>query len=311
MVCWVIILWWFDRYEKEPVQLLVFSFLWGVIPAVILAAILEYAFSLPLKAHICSLSLEFSVVKTDFLAPIMEEGAKILGLVGIFIIAPKEIDGPLDGIIYGAIVGFGFAATENVLYFLTSRTVAELITFVLLRTLVFGSLHAMFTSFAGLGMALSKYAKRRSSRFLWLAAGLGLGVAFHIFYNFGISLTSAVPWAFLLSMVFYGIGLLVFVFLFIGSLFREKQTIRKYLVKYIDEGILTRQEWESAGSIPLRLRTELAAIRKLDYSGFRRISKLYNNYAELAFKEKQAVLWGRNEKIQKQISALIKDIQRV
>jgi RsiW-degrading membrane proteinase PrsW (M82 family) len=311
MVCWGMILWWFDRYEKEPVHLLVISFLWGVVPAVTLAVILEYYCSLPLKAYIGTLTTEFTFVKTSLLAPLMEESAKAIGLVCIFRMAQKEIDGPLDGIIYGAIVGFGFAATENVLYFLTSRTFPELINFIFLRALAFGSLHAMFTSFTGLGMALAKYSRRKRNQILLGLGGFGMSVVFHAFYNLGLSLTSTVPSAFFLSIGFYGMGMLFFVVLFIGSLFRERQTIKKYLLKYVDNGILTRQEWESAGSILLRLRSELAAIKGLDYSRFRKLSKLYNNCAELAFKEKQAALWGRDVKIQNQISAIIKDIQKI
>ncbi len=34
---YALLVWWLDRYEKEPLPLLVVAFLWGAVPAVILA----------------------------------------------------------------------------------------------------------------------------------------------------------------------------------------------------------------------------------------------------------------------------------
>ncbi|HOT92216.1 MAG TPA: hypothetical protein PLJ78_09370 [Anaerolineae bacterium] len=37
MLLYAAVLWWFDRYEKEPLALLVAAFVWGAIPSIILA----------------------------------------------------------------------------------------------------------------------------------------------------------------------------------------------------------------------------------------------------------------------------------
>jgi len=34
---YIMILWWLDRYEKEPVSLAVLAFVWGAVPAILLA----------------------------------------------------------------------------------------------------------------------------------------------------------------------------------------------------------------------------------------------------------------------------------
>ena len=36
-LCYVAIVWWCDRYEKEPFWLLAAAFLWGAVPAILLA----------------------------------------------------------------------------------------------------------------------------------------------------------------------------------------------------------------------------------------------------------------------------------
>jgi protease PrsW len=53
-------------------------------------------------------------------APLNEELLKLCGVVLIVLAAPAVIQGPLDGLIIGALVGLGFQATENVTYGLNS-----------------------------------------------------------------------------------------------------------------------------------------------------------------------------------------------
>jgi protease PrsW len=49
-------------------------------------------------------------------APLNEETLKLCGVIMIVLAAPRLIQGPLDGMIMGALVGLGFQATENVTY---------------------------------------------------------------------------------------------------------------------------------------------------------------------------------------------------
>ena len=36
----------------------------------------------------------------------------------LFLLVRNEFDNVLDGVVYGAVIGFGFAMTENTLYFI-------------------------------------------------------------------------------------------------------------------------------------------------------------------------------------------------
>lgn len=49
-------------------------------------------------------------------APLNEELLKLCGVIMIVLAAPAAILGPLDGLVFGALVGLGFQATENVTY---------------------------------------------------------------------------------------------------------------------------------------------------------------------------------------------------
>ena len=45
----IVILWWLDRYEKEPIWLLSVIFLWGAVPTIILSLIFQILFDIPLS----------------------------------------------------------------------------------------------------------------------------------------------------------------------------------------------------------------------------------------------------------------------
>jgi RsiW-degrading membrane proteinase PrsW (M82 family) len=309
MICWSAIVWWFDRYEKEPFGLLLISFLWGMIPAAAISILLELPLGLAGAPSLKTIAAGVSFLGIGVLSPVIEEAVKFIGLLGIFRIAQQEVDDPLDGIIYGAMVGFGFAAAENTLYFLTSRTVAELVLLIFFRTMVFGAIHALFTSFAGLGLALAKYARSRWRSVLWATSGLLVAIGFHIIHNLGLSLAPKSTWGFYLSAFSFGVGFLILVMLFIGSLLRERKVIRKYLLPYSQQGILPPGQWEKAVSLGVRLRAEWAAIRALDFIKYAAISRIYTIFAELAFKEKQRQLWGENPSRDRQIRDLLQEMQ--
>jgi RsiW-degrading membrane proteinase PrsW (M82 family) len=294
MICWSAIVWWFDRYEKEPFQLLLFSFLWGLLPAVAISLLLELLLGVPGISNLQSSALGFTFLGVAVLPPVIEEGLKFVGLLAIFAIAGQEVDDPLDGIIYGAMVGFGFAAAENTMYFLASRTVAELILLIFFRTMIFGAIHGLFTSFAGLGLALAKYSRTRGKAALWAAGGLAAAIGFHILHNLGSLWAINYSWGIYFSVFSFALGILIVILLFIGSLLREQKVIGKYLLPYSQKGILNADQWATAGSLRRRLQAEWSALRVLDFPKYSALSRIHTIYSELAFKEKQRQLWGEN-----------------
>src|SRR5699024_11787194 len=57
-----------------------------------------------------------SIIGAVFQAPVVEESTKTVLLVIIVLAARRYFEGPLDGLVYGALIGAGFAFTENILY---------------------------------------------------------------------------------------------------------------------------------------------------------------------------------------------------
>src|SRR5512136_315823 len=96
---YVSVIWWLDRYEKEPLGLLAFAFLWGAIPAAIISVLLEIVLDL-LITTLGGESLIASVASVSVSAPLVEESAKGIALIGLMLIFSREFDDVLDGIVY-------------------------------------------------------------------------------------------------------------------------------------------------------------------------------------------------------------------
>src|SRR6476646_7736841 len=114
-IFYALFIWWLDRYEKEPLPLLLVAFLWGAVPAVIIAIVLEVVIGFPVDQLISS-DTGRELTSASVIAPVVEELVKALILVVLFLAFRREFDNVLDGIVYGAMVGLGFAMVENVLY---------------------------------------------------------------------------------------------------------------------------------------------------------------------------------------------------
>ena len=107
---------WIDRYESEPFWMLATAFFWGALVAVFIAFLFNTASTLMVAVMTESdeTGQAFGAVIS---APIVEETAKAIILFIFFFAKRDEFDGVVDGIVYAAMVGLGFAMTENVLYF--------------------------------------------------------------------------------------------------------------------------------------------------------------------------------------------------
>src|SRR5262249_50102030 len=104
---------WCDRFEPEPWWLLLCAFVWGALFATlgggISSAIGEAVATAATGVDESDPSIQ--AFGATVLAPVFEEGFKGLGVLLIALASAlglRELDGPLDGAIYGGIVGLGF-----------------------------------------------------------------------------------------------------------------------------------------------------------------------------------------------------------
>lgn len=292
---YTIVLWWFDRYEKEPLPLLTVAFFWGAIPAVIVALVLELIAGVPLSV-LGAASAE--VIGSSAVAPFVEEIAKGMILFALYLVFYKEFDSPIDGIIYGALVGHGFAMTENLLYFLgawASGGWASWSAVVILRSIVFGLNHAFFSSLTGLGLYLARTSKPFFLRALFAVLGLSAAMLFHAIHNLGIAFAQATCcFSFLIgAMADWGGALVVFVVMII-SWSNEKKWITQELRDEVTAGLITEKEYAMAQSSMQRWAIQLTALTNNNWRGARRAARFTHVLTELAFRKYQMRTLGND-----------------
>ncbi|MBV5332193.1 PrsW family intramembrane metalloprotease [bacterium] len=106
---------WLDRFEPEPGWMLALTFFWGAIVAGLFASFFNTMGGLLVAAAAGETAgTLFSLVIS---APLVEETAKGVAILILFLWKRNEFDNVTDGVIYAAMAGLGFAMTENALYY--------------------------------------------------------------------------------------------------------------------------------------------------------------------------------------------------
>lgn len=282
------LIYWFDRYEKEPIWLLSATFFWGAVPSIVLTLLASLAFSAPLQT--VAGPAVTNTTMTVLIAPPLEETAKAVALVAIFVLLRHEVDSLLDGIIYGAMVGVGFAMVENFFYFVTvyqTEGAGAWGATVFLRAIVFGLNHSLFTSATGLGMAIARFSADKAVRILAPLGGWSVAVFLHAFHNLGAS--SGGLLCFILPLTDWG-GVILLVLIIAWALLQERQWLRDYLRDEIERGTLTPEQYHIACSTRRRLAHRLQILTDHGPRAYLLATRFYRLCSELAYKKHHYIL---------------------
>lgn len=143
-----------EKKKKEKNMHLLYALLWGMIPSVILSFITNMYFFEKIDKKYGSFSS--NLITSVIVAPVFEELYKIIGMFLIKKIYSntEEIE---DGLIYGSIIGLGFALVENIFYSTEYATnITEKISLTMIRQITSTIIHITSTGISGLGVSLSK-----------------------------------------------------------------------------------------------------------------------------------------------------------
>ncbi len=281
-IAYVTFILWLDRNEPETWEIRALAFFWGAVIAVFFALFVNTA-AYSVFALLSDPDTG-AILTAVIAAPLVEESAKGLLVLVVLTAARKHIDGMLDGIVLGALVGLGFAMTENITYF--GRTYSEngAATFgalFVVRSLINGLGHAVWTSFTGAGIG---WARDRHGRGIlraivpilgWTAAVLG-----HAIWNLGASIVIGflsiglerfyllADWkALILAGVIGGLPfsippLLIALILILLGKEQEDRVIRNFLPMEVQLGTITWEEWNSIAD-PACRKMALSEARKV------------------------------------------------
>ncbi|GMK46249.1 glutamic-type intramembrane protease PrsW [Paenibacillus glycanilyticus] len=160
-----------DRYDAEPIHMVVRMFLLGVL-IVVPIVVIQRGLQLWFGDHQPML---FSFVESAGI----EEFLKWFVLYHM-IYNHTEFDEPYDGIVYAASISLGFATLENVLYAIYSPATFGTL---LMRALLPVSGHALFGVMMGYYVGKAKFATS-SKRNIYLTISLGLPLLLHGTYDY-------------------------------------------------------------------------------------------------------------------------------
>ena len=163
-----------DKFEKEPIKLLVKYFLLGATVSIFITAILGTLFSVafPLTDE---KSILQQFIKAFVVVAFVEEFSKYV-LVRFGAQRNKEFNEPFDGIVYAVMVSMGFATLENVLYTFQYGAATGIT-----RAFTAVPAHATFAILMGYYMGKAKFSSNKKTLNLF---GLFAATIFHGAYDF-------------------------------------------------------------------------------------------------------------------------------
>jgi RsiW-degrading membrane proteinase PrsW (M82 family) len=281
---YLVLVLWIDRYEAEPFWMLATAFFWGALVAVFFAFLINTVSgaAVTLATNSVRAGHTFGAVIS---APIVEETSKALILFIFFFLKRDEFDGVIDGIVYAAMAGLGFAMTENVQYY--GRAVMEagsggLTLVFILRGALAPFSHPLFTSLTGIGLGLAR--QTRNTALKWIAPPLGLmaAISMHSIWNgSGVIFGGA---AFILTYPLIMIpAFFIMLVVIVLALRREGQIVREYLGPDYQGGLLTEQEYNQLASIRGRMGASFNALSRGGFGHWQAARQLNQMASELAF----------------------------
>lgn len=289
MAVYALVVWRLDRWEKEPFPLLLAAFLWGALPSVLFALIAQFLLgAVPEGEGSPEVSLMSELYGASIVAPFTEELVKGCGVLLIFLFFRHEIDSVLDGLIYGSMVGFGFSAVENILYFAGQPDAGSLVFLFVMRAFIFGMLHALFTGLFGVGLALGYFSRSPAGRWLWPVAGLVLAMATHSLHNYFATLGGA---HLLYAIAGVSCGMIWFAVTAAVCLYHENRWIRLHLSEEVDRGVLFAEQALDAANFWKRSR--LSGLQSGFANAWRRHALLHEA-TRLAYLKQKAARLGNS-----------------
>ncbi|GAB2532169.1 PrsW family intramembrane metalloprotease [Brachybacterium huguangmaarense] len=236
-----------DRWDPQPASTLVLALAWGAIVATGISYVVNTAGGMLVYAVTGDGEIA-GFVGATFIAPFVEETSKGAGLLLLMLLARKRFNGPLDGLIYGALIGGGFAFTENILYYARAYTEdgaggAGFLIFLRGVLGIFG--HPIYTSLTGVVMGLVVRKWGTIAGLVSFLVATWPGMFLHALWNGSagiiVGILGGLP-GFLAIYAGQGLLYLLWIGLLIWLIIDEARLTRVRLGDYANRGWLTHPE---------------------------------------------------------------------
>ncbi|MBS1537433.1 MAG: PrsW family intramembrane metalloprotease [Bacteroidetes bacterium] len=174
-----VFVYWRDKFDKEPLYLLVKCFLLGllsIIPAIIIELVSEKVFGVIVRTNGLNVAFHSFII-----VGLSEEWSKYIFLCG-FAYPKSDFNEPYDGITYSVMISMGFATLENLMYVVNGG-----FSVAIMRMFLSVPAHATFGMIMGYYVGLAKF---RNNSFRLRLTGLVAAVFFHGAFDFCLLIDS-------------------------------------------------------------------------------------------------------------------------
>ena len=295
-----------DRNHKEPWRLVLVAAAWGAIVATTLVVWAETVWEVSAqRALVPGPGLDTSLA---FMAGTLEELAKGLAVVLLFLVMRSEFDDVVDGIVYGAAVGMGFNFMESVSYMTNLYSIfapehqggiAAGVQWYNRQVLGLFFGHATYTAYIGAGVGIARQLPSLRQKLLAIVAGFIVAIAGHFSWDAWVNLFPIPNTLFgivavhLRTLVMTGPFTAGLVVLLVFGIRYEGQNLVDQMRKEAatGAGAILPEEVPLLASPWRRLRQRMQAFQRVGLRGYFEVSRLQTAQLDLAMER-----WHRERK---------------
>jgi len=295
-----------DRNHKEPWRLVLVAAAWGAIVATSLVVWAETVWEVSAqRALVPGPGLDTSLA---FMAGTLEELAKGLAVVLLFLVMRSEFDDVVDGIVYGAAVGMGFNFMESVSYMTNLYSIfapehqggiAAGVQWYNRQVLGLFFGHATYTAYIGAGVGIARQLPSLRQKILAIVAGFIVAIAGHFSWDAWVNLFPIPNTLFgivaihLRTLVMTGPFTAGLIALLIFGIRYEGQNLVDQMGKEAatGAGAILPEEVPVLASPWRRLRQRMQAFQRVGLRGYLEVSRLQTAQLDLAMER-----WHRERK---------------
>jgi RsiW-degrading membrane proteinase PrsW (M82 family) len=295
-----------DRNEAEPWRLVMVAAAWGAVVATSLVIWGETVWDdVTTNVLLPGPGLDTS---TAFSAGLLEEIAKGLAVVLLFLVMRDEFDGIVDGIVYGAAVGMGFNFMESISYMTHlyaifqphQGVVAAGVQWYARQVLGLFFGHATYTALIGAGLGIARQLRGFRPKLITIGSGWLIAIAGHFSWDAWLTFFPISHGAFALfevhlrTIVMEGPFTAAVVILLVLGLHIESEALARQLRAEAAEGKGAVEEAEvpRLTSFWNRALSRFDALRRGGFRAYRQVARLQQAQLELAMER-----WHRERQV--------------
>ena len=286
VVCYLIIVRLVDMNEKEP--------LWAMAAFFVLGA----AVSVAVVQAVGTPTLDLRPLVGALIKEAARFGAIAVGVGGLLLYGRKqgwdEFNGLLDGIVYGATVGLGFATARQVMnqlviggFALPGEEAGMLAGFH--KVFLTGLAEGIFGAIIGAGIGAAVESRSQPLRVIWTALGLAVAVIANWGYvALGKGNALGGSQGMVRAQISLALPVIIVVSVVIIALLSERKAIRQHLESEQEAGVVTAADLRLLQSVLAREATYFKTLLSGQLGRWLRLKSLHNRQVQLAFTKQNA-----------------------